>query len=156
MASPTNWRENAACRDTDPTFFFPTVRAGTAAVEKLCGDCPVRGDCLEDELAKGLSVQHGWFGGLPPAARRQIIRRRRGRDRNKPGVQGRLYQECLNGRAPAEELPAYLRARLLTRLHGQGWTDLEIAVHTRMTLYTTARIRNRLGLSPNTSERGAA
>jgi hypothetical protein len=72
------------------------------------------------------------------------------------GVLGRLYQLCLDGARPAEELPAYLRDRLITRLHGEGWTDVEIAVHTYMTLYTTVRIRNRLGLSPNAAERGAA
>lgn len=79
-----------------------------------------------------------------------------GRDRDHPGLLGRLYRTCLAGRAPAEELPTYLRERLVTRLHGEGWTDLQIAVHTYMTLYTTVRIRSRLGLSPNTSERGAA
>jgi hypothetical protein len=73
-----------------------------------------------------------------------------------PGVLGRLYQLCLEGRRPAEELPAYLRDRLLTRLHAQGWTDLDIAVHTYMTLYTTVRIRSRLELSPNHENRGAA
>lgn len=79
-----------------------------------------------------------------------------GRDRDHPGVLGRLYRTCLAGRAPAEELPTYLRERLLARLHGDGWTDLDIAVHTRMTLYTTVRIRERLGLSANHEKRGAA
>lgn len=78
------------------------------------------------------------------------------RDRDHPGVRGRLYQTCLAGRAPAEELPTHLRERLLTRLHGEGWTDLQIAVHTYMTLYTTVRIRERLGLSANHSQKGVA
>ena len=29
------------------------------------------------------------------------------------------------------------------------WTDVQIAAHTRQTLYTTARIRARLGLGAN-------
>ena len=78
------------------------------------------------------------------------------RDQARCGALGGTYRACMDGQLPAEELPAYLRARLLTQLHALGWTDLEIAVHTRMTLYTTARIRDRLGLSPNISERGAA
>jgi WhiB family transcriptional regulator, redox-sensing transcriptional regulator len=152
----TNWRDRAACHDADPVIFFPVSRGGTAAVATMCGDCPVRGDCLEEELAKGLSEQHGWFGGLPPAARKQIIRSRRRRAADNPGVMGRLYQLCLDGKQPAEALPAYLRERLVTRLHAQGWTDLDIAVHTYMTLYTTVRIRERLGLSANTNQKGAA
>jgi hypothetical protein len=64
---------------------------------------------------------------------------------------GGLYRACLDGQLPAEELPAYLRERLVTRLHGYGWADVEIAVHCRMTTYTTARIRSRIGLSPNTA-----
>lgn len=72
------------------------------------------------------------------------------------GVLGRLYQLCLEGKRPAEELPPYLRDRLLTRLHSEGWTDLDIAVCTYMTLYTTVRIRERLGLSANHETRGAA
>jgi WhiB family redox-sensing transcriptional regulator len=155
-----DWREHAGCRDTDPAIFFPMSRGGSAAgytaVSKLCGDCPVRGDCLEEELAKGLSGQHGWFGGLSPADRKQIIRRRRSRNADKPGAMSRLYRSCLEGVLPAEELPTHLRERLLTRLHAQNWTDLDIAVHTRMTLYTTVRIRERLGLSPNHEKRGAA
>lgn len=72
------------------------------------------------------------------------------------GELGRHYQLCLHGKRPAEELPTYLRARLVGRLHTLGWTDREIAVHTYMTLYTTVRIRERLGLSANHAQKGAA
>lgn len=67
-----------------------------------------------------------------------------------------LYFACLYGIEPAESLPTADRARLVARLHRLGWTDSEIAEHTFMSTYTTARIRNRLGLSPNESTRGAA
>lgn len=76
--------------------------------------------------------------------------------RDRPGVMGRLYRACLDGDLPAEELPTRLRERLVTRLHEQHWSDLEIAVHTRMTLYTTVRIRSRLGLAPNEAQKGVA
>jgi hypothetical protein len=49
----------------------------------------------------------------------------------------------------AEELTTKARERLFAELHVLGWTDLQMAEHTRTTLYTTARIRDRLGLSPN-------
>lgn len=60
-----------------------------------------------------------------------------------------LYRLCLAGREPAESLPTAERSALVAELHGLRWTDQEIADHTRMTLYTTARIRARLGLSPS-------
>lgn len=55
-----------------------------------------------------------------------------------------LYRLCLAGREPAESLPTVERARLVAELHDAGWTDQQIADHTRMTLYTTARIRRRV------------
>jgi len=60
-----------------------------------------------------------------------------------------LYQLCLAGREPAESLPTAERAHLVKELHGLRWTDQQIARHTRMTTYTTVRIRARLGLSPH-------
>jgi hypothetical protein len=61
----------------------------------------------------------------------------------------RLLAACRDGREPAEALPSYLRDWLVQDLVSQGWTDVEIATWTRMTTYTTARIRNRLGLAAN-------
>ena len=69
--------------------------------------------------------------------------------RSESGRSSRHYRACLEGDAPAEVLPPNVRELLVAVLHNRGWTDLEIACHTRMTLYTTARIRSRLGLSPN-------
>lgn len=59
------------------------------------------------------------------------------------------YRAALAGDLPAEALPTHVRARLVADLHRHGWSDLQIADHTRQTLYTTARIRYRLGLAPN-------
>lgn len=60
-----------------------------------------------------------------------------------------LFEACLAGREPAESLPTELRTRLVGQLVAQGWTDAEIAALTRMSTYTTARIRSRDGLTPN-------
>lgn len=56
---------------------------------------------------------------------------------------------CLAGREPAESLPTKERELLVAELCTAGWTDQQIADHTHMTLYTAARIRARLELSPN-------
>lgn len=67
-----------------------------------------------------------------------------------------LYRKALHGLEPAEALPTAYRHRLVAELHRRGWTDTEIAAHTRMTTYTTTRIRAQLGLHPNTTTERAA
>lgn len=57
-----------------------------------------------------------------------------------------LWQDCCAGKEPAEALDPRDREDLVAGLVERGWTDLEIAAHTRMTLYTTARIRQRIGM----------
>jgi hypothetical protein len=67
-----------------------------------------------------------------------------------------LWEACCAGREPAEALDPRDREDLVFALAASGWADVEIAVHTRMSTYTTARIRERLGLATNTIMRGAA
>lgn len=59
------------------------------------------------------------------------------------------WQACVRGDLPAEALPQRDREHLVTQLHTAGWSDTDIAAHTRMSTYTTARIRDRLALPPN-------
>lgn len=54
-----------------------------------------------------------------------------------------LWRLCLLGREPAESLHWRDREDLVVGLAGRGWSDVEIAVLTRMSTYTTARIRER-------------
>jgi hypothetical protein len=61
----------------------------------------------------------------------------------------KLLSACRAGLEPAEALPSYARDWLVTDLVCEGWTDVEIATWTRMTTYTTTRIRERLRLSAN-------
>ena len=61
----------------------------------------------------------------------------------------RLYERALAGDEPAEALDTDLRELLVTTLHARGWSDVQIAAHTRQTTYTTARIRARLDLPAN-------
>lgn len=76
-----DWRERAACQGEDLAVFFPDGRGPTGgesnpAAEAICNRCPVRRDCLEAELAKGLP-QFGWFGGKSADEREAIIRKRK-------------------------------------------------------------------------------
>jgi hypothetical protein len=70
-------------------------------------------------------------------------------DSSRPSTIRRQYRACLDGSDPAEVLPTGARERLVTELHGRGWTDVEIAAHTSMTTYTAQRIRSRLELPVN-------
>lgn len=67
-----------------------------------------------------------------------------------------LWLACWEGRLPAEVLHPRDREDLVWHLHQRRWTDREIAEHTCMTEYTTARIRTRLGLVGNEPAREVA
>jgi hypothetical protein len=69
---------------------------------------------------------------------------------SRPRSGARLWRRCVAGNEPAEALPTRDREDLIWHpVHDLGWTDREVAEHTRMTEYTTARIRNHLGLPPS-------
>jgi hypothetical protein len=55
-----------------------------------------------------------------------------------------LWTACCAGREPAEALDPRDREDLVADLDAAGWTLHEIAVHTRMTTYTTGRIAVRV------------
>lgn len=74
----------------------------------------------------------------------------------RPATDQVAWSLALAGTWPAEALSTADRQALVLVLHGRGWTDVEIAAHTRMTTYTTGRIRARLGLAPNHSNTEAA
>lgn len=68
----------------------------------------------------------------------------------RPRANYQLWRRCWQGLEPAESLPTRDREDLIwDMVDGLGWTDQEIADHTRMTLYTIVRIRDRLGLQAN-------
>lgn len=69
-----------------------------------------------------------------------------------------LLRDCRLGQQPAELLHPRDRQELVYDLWLAHWTDAEIATHTRMSTYTAARIRERMGLParPNTETQGVA
>lgn len=66
----------------------------------------------------------------------------------------RILTACWNGTLPAEILTPGDRDQLIYELWEAGWTDAEVATHTRSTTYTAARIRDRLGLPAHPSLQG--
>lgn len=77
---PRVWRNNAACRDTDPDLFFPVGQTGPAiahieSAKQVCTTCAVKIECLEYSLMTNQDA--GIWGGLTEDDRRQIRRERR-------------------------------------------------------------------------------
>jgi WhiB family transcriptional regulator, redox-sensing transcriptional regulator len=77
-----DWRDHAACRDTDPELFFPVGNAGPALVQlerakQVCAGCKVRTRCLEWAVASGQEA--GVWGGTGEDERRALRRRRQHR-----------------------------------------------------------------------------
>ena len=74
-----DWRDHAACRDTDPELFFPVGNAGPALhqldrAKQVCAGCPVRTPCLEWALASGQEA--GVWGGTSEDERCALRRMR--------------------------------------------------------------------------------
>lgn len=80
------------------------------------------------------------------------VRRRVPAELGRPGSAMRsgalLWAACVAGREPAESLDPRDREDLVAELTERGWTVAEIAVLTRMTTYTTARIQARVTARP--------
>jgi WhiB family redox-sensing transcriptional regulator len=77
--SDHDWRLNAACKDTDPSLFFPIGTTGLAinqidAAKQVCTTCPCMTDCLQ--FALDTNQDAGVWGGLGEEERR-VIRRQR-------------------------------------------------------------------------------
>jgi WhiB family redox-sensing transcriptional regulator len=69
------WMEQAACVAVNPEIFYPEDRRGRDArvARTICASCPVIADCLTHALSH--HENHGIWGGLDEADRRQIRRR---------------------------------------------------------------------------------
>ena len=65
----------ANCRDENLMTFFPLTETvnTTRRARAICQQCPIREECLEDNLL----VKHGVFGGMDAKARRALARERR-------------------------------------------------------------------------------
>ena len=69
------WMLEARCREFDPASFFPSDGVGVERARRICGECPVRMECLEYALE--YRIDHGVWGGASERERRRILRSRR-------------------------------------------------------------------------------
>jgi len=71
------WRDQAACRHSDPELYFPAGSTGAAldqieAAKTVCRACPVQGPCLQ--FALETNQEDGVWGGRDEKERRKLLR----------------------------------------------------------------------------------
>lgn len=74
----TEWHQAAACRDSEPTLFFPVGTSGTALAQiaeavGICQTCPVQEACLQ--YAFESNQESGVWGGYAEDDRRRLRKR---------------------------------------------------------------------------------
>ena len=67
------WAADALCADEDPEIFFPPNDDPAVQARRICGQCPVRDECLAYALEA--REEFGIWGGLDPNERRNLKRR---------------------------------------------------------------------------------
>jgi hypothetical protein len=105
-AGSHDWRDRAACTQSDPELWYPTRGRSTAPGRlalKICNEeCPVRVECLADELTHDAVHQHGIRGGKTAPQRKRMLR-------------------------AAEVVPAIGAARRLRALACLGWSLADVS-----------------------------
>lgn len=90
----TRWQNRAACAHTPTELWFgrgqdepvsASYRRRCRAME-ICEHCPVRLECLAEELTNPRFDQHGIRGGLTAIARQRLLGRWRSEGRIPPRV----------------------------------------------------------------------
>ncbi len=92
------WHESAACRDSEPSLFFPVGTTGHALDQiaeavAVCASCPVQEACLQ--YAFESNQESGVWGGYAEDDRRRLRKRwlaerRRGVSPQVPGAKPTL------------------------------------------------------------------
>ena len=78
MLTVIDWRDLAACRDSEPNLFFPVGTTGTALelideAKVICTECSVREECLMYALET--NQEAGVWGGYAEDERRRLRKR---------------------------------------------------------------------------------
>ena len=79
MSDPHGWRDRAACNGQPVDMFFPgrgdNWRHIRRVIRTWCVPCPVRAECLEDEMRQPVSKRVGIRGGVLFSAGQASARR---------------------------------------------------------------------------------
>jgi hypothetical protein len=72
MPAPPPWTDDALCAQVDNDLFFPEKGGSPQGAKNVCGQCPVRSQCLRYALENNEAF--GIWGGLSARERRRITR----------------------------------------------------------------------------------
>ena len=78
-APARGWRDRAACLGMEVEWFYEMSDRPRVEVIEACSGCPVRGDCLMEELALPRDSSFGVRGGMSEVARSRLRARLRER-----------------------------------------------------------------------------
>jgi WhiB family transcriptional regulator, redox-sensing transcriptional regulator len=72
----SDWQHDALCAQTDPELFFPSDGVSHAQIaRRICTQCPVRTECLQDALAdRTVDDEFGIRAGIGPKKRAAMRR----------------------------------------------------------------------------------
>ncbi len=78
MLTITEWRQMSACRDSEPSLFFPVGTTGPAldhiaGAKAICAQCAVQEECLQYALES--NQEAGVWGGYAEDERRRLRKR---------------------------------------------------------------------------------
>jgi WhiB family redox-sensing transcriptional regulator len=72
MSETGSWREQGVCAQTDPEAFFPEKGGSVRDAKRVCRDCTVTVECLQEALDN--REPFGVWGGLSERERRSLLR----------------------------------------------------------------------------------
>lgn len=76
LVNRSEWVEDALCAQVDPELWYSEKGGSTREAKRICKQCPVRVQCLEEAMAAG--DRHGIWGGLSERERAALARERAG------------------------------------------------------------------------------
>ena len=62
------WQQQAACRDSHVSTFYPLGWTQVADARRICAQCPVKTECLD--YGNTVSPDHGMWGGQTASERK--------------------------------------------------------------------------------------
>jgi hypothetical protein len=117
------WRDQAACLGADPTLFESEGR-GQIPIDglRICTNCPVRDDCLDEALATDTLDDDLVWGGTTPKNRAEVRMGRMTRDEAKAAGDRVAYATRTTAERIAQDEPWLLPVEAVAVPIRRRWT----------------------------------
>lgn len=125
------WQDEALCAQADPESWYPEKGGSTTAAKRVCMECPVRAQCLNEALER--QERFGIWGGLSERERRKLGRG--------TVVDVPVEITLQTGGSPLATLTAEQEAAALV-LFAQGWGIHRVRIHLQCSYAALTRFRH--------------